>query len=64
MEDGSIIEMRIWRVPSPIPRPFELLPVLRAARPLVVLFDNERGKGDRSHIGDVERAYRLETPRS
>jgi hypothetical protein len=34
------------------------------ARPgeLVVLFDNERGKGDHSHIGEVEGRYCFETP--
>jgi hypothetical protein len=29
---------------------------------LVVLFDNERGKGDHSHIREVEGAYCFETP--
>lgn len=28
---------------------------------VAVLFDNERGKGDHRHIGEVEDAYRFET---
>ncbi len=65
LEDGSIIEMRIWRVPSPVPPSIHAFKYsLFYGRPgrLVVLFDSERGKGDHSHIGDVERAYRFETP--
>jgi len=29
---------------------------------VIVLFDNERGKGDHKHIGDVESACRFESP--
>jgi Family of unknown function (DUF6516) len=29
---------------------------------VVVLFDNERGKGDHRHVGNIETAYRFETP--
>lgn len=28
----------------------------------VVRYDNERGKGDHRHIGDVESDYRFSTP--
>ena len=40
----------------------QVLPVLRTARRAVVLFDNERGKGDHSHIGEVEGPYCFEVP--
>jgi hypothetical protein len=63
LEDGSIIEMRIWRVPSPVPPSAHSLKYsLFYGRPgeLAVLFDNERGKGDHRHIGEVESAYRFE----
>ena len=65
LEDGSIIEMRIWRVPSPVPPSTHTFKYsLFYGRPgeLIVLFDNERGKGDHRHIVEVEGAYRFETP--
>jgi len=65
LEDGSIIQMRIWRVPSPVsPATHTFKYSLFYGRPgqLGVLFDNERGKGDHCHIGEVESAYRFETP--
>jgi len=65
LEDGSIIEMRIWRVPSPVPPSAHSLKYsLFYGRPgeLAVLFDNERGKGDHRHIGEVEDDYHFENP--
>jgi len=65
LEDGSIIEMRIWRVPLPVPPSAHSFKYsLFYGRPgeLTVLFDNERGKGDHRHIGAVEGAYRFESP--
>jgi hypothetical protein len=65
LEDGSIVEMRIWQVPSPVPPSTHLFKYsLFYGRPgeVAVLFDNERGKGDHKHIGDVEGAYRFESP--
>ena len=65
LEDGAIIQMRIWRVPSPVsPATHTFKYSLFYGRPgrLAVLFDNERGKGDHCHIGEVESAYRFETP--
>jgi len=65
LENGSIVEMRIWRVPSPVPPATHLFKYsLFYGRPgeLAVLFDNERGKGDHKHIGEVEVAYRFESP--
>ena len=59
-EDGSIIEVRIWSVPKPVPptthgykyslffgRPGERL----------VGYDNERGKGDHKHVRGIETPY-------
>src|SRR5437879_6013230 len=65
LKDGSIVEMRIWCVPSPVPPSTHMFKYsLFYGRPgkLIVLFDNERGKGDHQHIGEVEGAYRFETP--
>jgi hypothetical protein len=65
LEDGAIIEMRIWRVPAAVPpSAHEFKYSLFYGRPgkVVVLFDNERGKGDHRHFGEVETAYRFESP--
>jgi len=65
LTDGSIVEMRIWLVPSPVPPSQHAFKyALFYGRPgqRIVLFDNERGKGDHKHIGEVESAYRFEGP--
>ncbi len=65
LEDGAIIEMRIWRVPAAVPpATHEFKYSLFYGRPgeVVVLFDNERGKGDHQHVGGVETAYRFLGP--
>jgi len=59
-EDGSILEMRIWEVPEPVPPSahrlkFSLFYGLPGQR--LVAYDNERGKGDHRHVGDRELPY-------
>lgn len=59
-EDGSILQIRIWSVPRPVPPATHgykySLFFGRPGRRLVG-FDNERGKGDHKHILDAETAY-------
>jgi hypothetical protein len=65
LADGAIIEMRIWRVPLAVPpatHEFKYSLFYGRHGEVVVLFDNERGKGDHRHIGNVETAYRFESP--
>lgn len=65
LADGAIIEMRIWRVPAavpPSPHTFKYSLFYGRLGEVVVLFDNERGKGDHRHIGKVETAYSFEGP--
>ena len=62
LDNGGIIEISIWRVPSP---------VLGSAHDLkyslffgrhgqrLVAYDNERGKGDHKHLGDREEPYKF-----
>ena len=60
LDDGTIVEMRIWRVPNTVPPSVHGLKyALFFGRPgeRIVLFDNERGKSDHKHIRDVETAY-------
>jgi hypothetical protein len=62
--DGTIVEMVIWRVPSPVAASHHSLKYrLFYGRPgqRLVLYDNERGKGDHRHIGDRQASYRFTT---
>ena len=56
-DDGSIVEMKIWRVPSPVPPTTHGVKYsLFYGRPGVrdVGYDNERGKGDHRHFKGAE----------
>jgi hypothetical protein len=58
-EDGSILQVRIWSAPRPVPPAIHgykcCLFFGRPGRRLVG-FDNERGKGDHKHILGEETA--------
>lgn len=59
-DDGAIVEMALWRVPSPVPPSVHGLKYsLFYCRPGVreVGYDNERGKGDHRHFQGSESAY-------
>jgi len=59
-DDGAIVEMVIWRVPSPVPpAAHDLKYSLFYGRPGVreVGYDNERGKGDHRHLRGAETVY-------
>jgi len=61
-EDGSMVELVIWRVPEPVPpseHPFKYRLVYLEDGRRVVGFDNECGKGDHKHIGPAELPYRF-----
>lgn len=58
--DGTGIEMVVWRVPEPVPPSehaykYRLVYIVDKVR--AVGFDNERGKGDRKHVGETEFPY-------
>ena len=62
LPDGSIVEMTIWKLPrATSERPhglkYSLFFGLNGQR--IVGYDNERGKGDHKHLGDVEIRYRF-----
>lgn len=62
LENGSIVEMKIWKLPGATPeRPHGLKYSLYFGRGgrRIVGYDNERGKGDHRHIGDREEPYRF-----
>jgi len=59
-EDGSIVELVLWRVPLPVPPTthglkYSLFYGRRGVRE--VGYDNERGKGDHRHFRGTETAY-------
>jgi Family of unknown function (DUF6516) len=59
-DDGAIMEMKIWRVPRPVPPATHGLKYsLFYGRPgqRLVGYDNERGKGDHKHLGGREMPY-------
>lgn len=60
LSDGAIIQIKVWRLPGPVPpSPHRLKYSLFYGHPgeRIVGYDNERGKGDHRHIGGVEAAY-------
>jgi Family of unknown function (DUF6516) len=62
LADGSIVEMTIWQLPrASVERPHGLKYSLFFGRDgkRIVGYDNERGKGDHKHLGDVETRYRF-----
>lgn len=63
-DDGAIVEMVLWRVPSPVPPSTHGLKYsLFYGRPGIrqVGYDNEWGKGDHRHYLDVEESYTFST---
>ena len=64
LPDGAIVEMIIWQIPdTSSERPHGLKYSLFYGRDgvRIVGYDNERGKGDHKHIGEVETRYRFES---
>lgn len=63
-DDGSIVEMTLWRVPAPVPPSqhglkYSLFYGRAGLRE--VGYDNERGKGDHRHFLGVETSYAFGT---
>ncbi len=60
LPDGSIVEMAIWKVPSPLPgsaHSYKYRLYFGREGKRIVGFDNERGKGDHCHLDGVEQPY-------
>jgi len=58
--DGSFLRIRIWEVAEPVPpseHRFKYSCFFGRPGERVVLYDNERGKGDHRHYGDREEDY-------
>jgi hypothetical protein len=62
--DGSFAEIVIWQVPTPLPgsqHRYKYRLAYVVADECVLRYDNEAGKGDHKHLGDVESAYAFTT---
>ena len=60
LDERSFVEIVVWRVPVRVPGSqhhfkYRLAYVVDGQR--VLLYDNERGKGDHKHVGGVEEPY-------
>lgn len=61
----GIVEIVIWQVPTPVPpseHPYKYRLVYVVDGKRVVGYDNERGKGDHKHLGEIELAYSFVSP--
>ncbi len=57
---GGFVELVIWRVPEPVPpseHPFKYHFVFIRNGIRIIGYDNERGKGDHKHLGEIEKDY-------
>jgi hypothetical protein len=60
LTETSFVELRIWRVPRPVPGSrhdlkYALAYVVDGV--CVIRYDNEAGKGDHRHVGEGETGY-------
>ncbi|MGH7047578.1 MAG: toxin-antitoxin system TumE family protein [Stellaceae bacterium] len=63
-DDGAIVEMVLWRVPTPVPPTTHGLKYslfYGRAGLREVGYDNERGKGDHRHYRGAEMPYKFST---
>ena len=61
-DDGRIIEIVIWAVPTPVPpcsHSFKYSLFFGRPGIRLVSYDNEQGKGDHRHVKETESAYRF-----
>ena len=64
-DDGSISEIRLWHVPSPVrgsAQAFKYSLFYGTAGERWIGYDNEPGKGDHKHQGALEEVYGFTSP--
>lgn len=64
-DDGTISEMKLWMTSDPVAgsnHPFKYSLFLGRSGERWIGYDNERGKGDHRHRGDVQDRYEFSTP--
>jgi hypothetical protein len=58
--EDAFVEIAVWRVPQPVRTSTHRLKyrlALIAAGECILRYDNEAGKGDHRHLGEVEMPY-------
>lgn len=63
-DDGAILELKIWLTPEPVEgsdHPLKYSLYYGEGGRRLVGYDNERGKGDHRHRGDLEEPYAFTT---
>jgi hypothetical protein len=58
--ENAFVEMAVWKVPDPVRgslHEFKYRLALVAKGICVLRYDNESGKGDHKHIGEIEMDY-------
>jgi len=65
LPNGDIIQVVVWLLAAPLPgstHPYKYrLYYQKADGSDFIRYDNERGKGDHRHIGDIEEPYQFES---
>lgn len=65
LSETAFVERVLWLLPEPVPGSAHRLKYRLAFVTdgvCAVRYDNERGKGDHRHVGNVETAYPFSTP--
>jgi Family of unknown function (DUF6516) len=60
LSEKAFVELVVWQLPKPLPgsaHRFKYRLALVAEGRRILRYDNESGKGDHKHIGEVEAAY-------
>ena len=63
-DDGSVVEIVVWLVPEVVPpstHSYKYRLYFGKDGVCRVRYDNERGKGDHKHVGEVEDEYIFES---
>ncbi len=61
----AFVELRVWKVPAPVRGSthfFKYSLAFVIGGQCVLRYDNEQGKGDHRHIGEVEESYVFSSP--
>jgi Family of unknown function (DUF6516) len=61
----AFVELRIWRVPGTVhgsTHDYKYALAYVVADQCVIRYDNEAGKGDHKHFGDMEKPYAFTIP--
>ncbi|MHB8809874.1 MAG: toxin-antitoxin system TumE family protein [Desulfobulbaceae bacterium] len=65
LSETAFVEMVVWHLPQPLPGSSHQLKyrlALVVEERCVLRYDNETGKGDHKHFGEVETPYIFITP--